>query len=125
MVQQLQQPYVIHQVYLLIRMRICTSQNPSGATSVDGYRIRKIVLSTAIISTLAGTGTAGFVDNVAATSGQLNWPFDVWMNSVGTLFVVDTNNYRIRTISNGIISTYAGYDATFNGDNIEAKYAKL
>ncbi len=39
------------------------------------YRIRKVTVSTGIITTIAGTGTASYSgDNVAATSAALNGP---------------------------------------------------
>jgi sugar lactone lactonase YvrE len=41
-------------------------------------RIRKVTLATGVISTIAGTGTAGYNgDNIAATSAQLEYPFGV------------------------------------------------
>ena len=48
------------------------------------HRIRKVTASTAIISTIAGTGTAGFSgDNGQATSAQINEPTGVAVDATG------------------------------------------
>jgi hypothetical protein len=48
------------------------------------YRIRKLTVSTGIISTIAGTGSASYTgDNVAATSAALNNPQGVAVDSSG------------------------------------------
>ncbi len=48
-------------------------------------RIRKVTVSTGIITTLAGTGTAGYTsDNVAATSAALNSQRGVALDASGT-----------------------------------------
>ncbi len=51
-------------------------------------RIRKMTVSTGIITTIAGNGitSAGYVgDNGAATSANLYWPTDVALDSSGNL----------------------------------------
>ena len=48
-------------------------------------RIRKVTVSTGIISTIAGTGTVSYSgDNGAATSATLNYPYGVAVDSAGT-----------------------------------------
>src|SRR5262245_14693052 len=43
----------------------------------DSHRVRKVSAATGIITTVAGTGVAGFSgDNGLATAAQLNVPFD-------------------------------------------------
>lgn len=71
--------------------------------------IRKIN-TTGIISTVAGTGVAGFNgDGIPATSAELNRPAGVAVDASGTLYISDTWNNRIRKItSSGIIGTFAG-----------------
>ncbi len=50
----------------------------------DNYRIRKVTISTGIISTIAGTGTASFSgDGGEATSAALNTPYGVALDSSG------------------------------------------
>ena len=50
------------------------------------HRIRKVTVSTGIISTIAGTGTAAFSgDNGAATSATLNYPTGVAVDASGRI----------------------------------------
>ncbi|KAG2389232.1 hypothetical protein C9374_014632 [Naegleria lovaniensis] len=93
----------------------------------SNHRVRK-VSTDGIISTIAGTGISGFSgDNGPATSAQLFNPYSVAMNSVGEVFVADSNNHRIRKVStSGVISTIAGIGvAGFVGDNGPATSARL
>ncbi len=48
------------------------------------HRIRKVTVSTGIITTIAGTGTASFSgDNGPATSAALSYPSGVELDSSG------------------------------------------
>ena len=48
-------------------------------------RIRKVTVSTGIINTIVGTGTASYSgDNGAATSATLNQPYGVALDTTGT-----------------------------------------
>ncbi len=71
--------------------------------------IRKID-STGFISTFAGTGVAGFSgDGGIATKAKLYQPYSIAFDKVGSLFIADYYNQRIRKInSDGIITTIAG-----------------
>ena len=84
----------------------------------NNHRIRK-VNPNGIITTIAGTGKAGFSgDNGLATAAQFNLPTGVAVDAIGNVFVVDQGNQRIRRISiDGIINTIAGNGvAGFSGD---------
>ena len=63
-----------------------------------------------IISTVAGTGTAGFSgDGGPGVEAQLNSPTDIFVDTAGNIYVADSRNYRIRRIDpDGIITTVAG-----------------
>ena len=89
------------------------------------HRIRK-VNSAGVISTVAGTGTAGFSgDGGAATSAQLSNPQDVALDAAGNLYIADVNNNRIRKVdSSGNISTVAGGGSSL-GDGAAATAAQL
>ena len=69
-------------------------------------RIRKI--SNGIITTVAGTGTAGYNgDNIAAGAAQLNSPVSVAVDAAGDLFIADIGNNRVRQVAQGMITTVA------------------
>ncbi len=51
-------------------------------------RIRKVTASTGIITTIAGTGSAGYSgDNGQATSAALNGPIGIALDSAGNGFI--------------------------------------
>ena len=89
----------------------------------EGYnnKIRKVTASTGVITTVAGTGAAGFTgDTKSATLATLQQPTDVAVDSAGNLYIADYGNNRIRkvTVATGVITTAAGNGTkTFNGDN--------
>ncbi len=106
----------------------------------NNHRIRKVTVSTGIISTIAGTGTAEYSgDNEAATNAGLYYPIGVALDSkgissitfnyvdivvssnsyckclLGNVYIADSYNQRIRkvTISSEIITTIAGCSTSF------------
>ena len=92
-------------------------------------RVRKIVLSTGVISTIAGTGVAGFSgDGSAAVSAQVNGPGTVATDSAGNVYFTDVGNAVVRKVDiNGNISTIAGTPELGGGtgDGGPATEAKL
>lgn len=77
----------------------------------DNHVIRKIDMKTGIISTVAGTGMAGFSgDGGPGTKAQLRQPHSILFDRDGTLLICDIGNQRIRRLhlDTGIIETYAG-----------------
>jgi sugar lactone lactonase YvrE len=79
------------------------------------HRVRRVDAATGVISTIAGTGTAGFSgDGGPATAARLNGPVSVVVDGSGNLYITDANNFRIRRVNlaTGVISTIAG-----NGSN--------
>jgi sugar lactone lactonase YvrE len=90
-------------------------------------RIRK-VSKTGTITTIAGTGVAGFSgDGGPATSAMINYPYGLAEDAAGSLFFADLSNQRVRKIDlSGIISTVAGNGtAGFAGDGGPAIAAEL
>ncbi len=75
---------------------------------VYNFRVR-MVNSSGIITTIAGTGTIGFSgDNGPATAAMINGIITLDFDNAGNLYGVDQSNYRVRKISGGIITTVAG-----------------
>lgn len=74
-----------------------------------GHRVRKLDRSGAI-TTVAGTGVAGFSgDGGAATAAQLASPYGLAADAVGNLYIADLGNARVRCVdANGNITTIAG-----------------
>ncbi len=51
---------------------------------MNNHRVRKVTVSTGIITTIAGTGTAGYSgDNGAATSAKLYFPSGIAVDTSG------------------------------------------
>ncbi len=111
--------------------------NPAGAyydaigniyvVEYSGHRIRKINTS-GIVSTFAGTGTAGFAgDGGPATAAKFHYPIDLVDDAAGNVYIVDNTNHRIRKVDvAGNISTYAGNGtAAYSGDGGPATAASL
>ncbi len=98
----------------------------------DDYNnvIRKVNKTTGIITTVAGTGTAGYSgDNGLATSAKINDPsLKVAFDVDGNFYIADDGNNVIRkvTIATGIITTVAGNGVNgYSGDNGPATSATL
>jgi DNA-binding beta-propeller fold protein YncE len=67
--------------------------------------------STALIHTIAGTGTGGYSgDDVPAAAAQLNSSMDAATDAAGNVYICDSANNRIRKIdaATGTITTVAG-----------------
>ncbi|MGK0179295.1 MAG: sugar lactone lactonase YvrE [Nitrospinales bacterium] len=93
----------------------------------NNNRVRKVD-TRGTITTIAGTGTAGFSgDGGLATQAQLNLPSGVALDGKGNIFISDRSNNRIRVIdSKGKIRTYAGSgNDGFRGDNGPALKASI
>jgi sugar lactone lactonase YvrE len=95
------------------------SANNLYIADTHNHRIRKLNLTTGIITTIAGT-TSGFSgDNALATAAKLNLPTALTLDASGNLYFADTGNHRIRkiTTATGIITTIAGTGSQgFSGD---------
>lgn len=75
------------------------------------HRIRKINLTTKIITTVAGIGSPGYSgDGGPATSAQLKFPTSMAVDAAGNLYIADEGNSVVRRVSaaTGVITTIAG-----------------
>jgi sugar lactone lactonase YvrE len=94
-------------------------QNPKSVAVHDGAlyfssledKIRRVDLTSGIITTIAGTGVAGYSgDDGPAALAQLDSPQRLAIDSVGNIYVADTGNSAVRRIDavTGTITTVAG-----------------
>ncbi len=91
----------------------------------NNARIRMISPS-GTITTVAGNGCCYGGDGGAATSAQLNYPSGVAVDAAGNMYIADSNNNRIRKVSGGIITTFAGNGTYgYSGDGGPATSAEL
>jgi sugar lactone lactonase YvrE len=79
---------------------------------MPNHVIRRVDAATGIISTMAGTGVAGFSgDGGVAVAASLSRPHSIQFSPDGKgLFVCDIGNHRVRRIdlSSGVIGTFVG-----------------
>lgn len=61
-----------------------------------------------VVNIFAGVvGATGTVDG-PASNAQFNAPQGLAADAAGDIFIADTDNYTIRKVSNGVVSTFAG-----------------
>jgi uncharacterized protein (TIGR03437 family) len=74
----------------------------------NGQRVLKVDL-TGTLTTLAGTGTAGYSgDGASALRAAISYPAGIAIDRLGVLYIADTGNKKIRRIYQGLISTVLG-----------------
>ena len=92
-------------------------------------RIREVNAATGVITTVAGTGVAGYSGNGGpATSAELNDPIGVALDLSGNIYIADSVNNVIREVhvATGVITTVAGDHTPGNhGDGGAATAAEL
>jgi hypothetical protein len=110
----------------------CVAVDSTGnlyIADTGSQRIRKVTAGTGIITTVAGTGTAGYSgDDGPATAARLHDPVGIAVDSTGDLYIADYYNNRIRKVAaaTGIITAVAGSGTPgYSGDNGPATAANL
>ena len=105
---------------------LATFNMPDGITTdgtnlyvadTNNHKIRKIVVATGAVTTLAGSGTASAVDDIG-TLASFNFPRGITTDGTN-LYVADNGNNKIRkiVISTRAVTTFAGTGAPGAGDN--------
>ncbi len=93
------------------------------------FRIRRVDATTQVITTVAGTGTAGYNgDGIAATNAEIDYALGVIVDKSGNLYIADSGNNRIRRVDakTQVITTVAGDGmGGFSGDGGPATKAEL
>lgn len=99
---------------------VCDSHN---------HRVRRVDAATGVMTTVVGTGVAGFAgDGGAATTAVLDLPVAVAVDGAGNLWVADARSHRVRKVDagTGVIRTVAGTGVQgFAGDGGLAVAAQL
>jgi len=90
----------------------------------NNHLIRKIVISTGVVTTVAGTGSYGSA-NGTGTSASFNYPLAITTDGTN-LYVADSSNHLIRkiVISTGAVTTVAGTGSSgsANGTGTSASF---
>jgi hypothetical protein len=91
----------------------------------DNHLIRKIVISTGAVTTVAGTGSSGSA-NGTGTSASISQPYEITTDGTN-LYVAEYGNYLIRkiVISTGVVTTVAGTvsGGSANGTGTSASFS--
>jgi hypothetical protein len=94
----------------------------------DNHCIRRLTLSSRVITTVAGAALPGDAgDGGAAASARLRNPTDIVLDSVGNLYIADQNNHKVRWVNtNGIMASLVGTGVFgYSGDGGPATNAML
>jgi hypothetical protein len=118
-------PAVLAQVNLPRDVAVASDGVTYFITDTAGNRIRRV--SGGVITTVAGTGVAGFAgDGGSATLASLNGPSGVTVTATGDMLIADTTNNRVRLVAANVITTVAGNGvAASTGDGSPANLASV
>jgi hypothetical protein len=106
-------------------MGITTDGTNLYVVEYTGHKVRKIVISTGVVTTLAGSSN-GFADHDNGTLAKFYNPRGITTDGTN-LYVGDTSNRRIRqiVIDNGTVTTLAGSgsSSSTNGKGTAASFS--
>src|SRR4029453_16345918 len=97
----------------LLNNPIDVAVDPAGNLYIadhHNHRIRRVDAATRVITTVAGTGIAGYAgDGGPAILAEMNEPGDVKVDETGAVWFTDFENHRVRRFTvGGAIETVAG-----------------
>ncbi len=83
--------------------------DPAGNLYIGNGSVILKISTDGTTTTIAGTGQTGYSgDNGPATSAAINGPAAIAIDRSGNIYFSDSNNFHVRKISNGVISTVVG-----------------
>jgi hypothetical protein len=93
------------------------ANNNVYVADTGNHRIRKVTYPDGVVTTIAGSGAAGFL-NATGTSAIFSSPQGVAVDSYGIIYVADAGNRRVRKITGaGVVTTFAGSGTLGSTDN--------
>ncbi|WP_432127996.1 RICIN domain-containing protein [Streptomyces sp. bgisy082] len=107
-----------------LNLPVAVAMDSTGTLYFSDYsnhRVRKVAPD-GTISTVAGTGTAGFGgDDGPAASAQMNNPFGLAVDCVDTLYIADHLNHRIRKIASSRLAGMPESGAVVSWANVRSR----
>lgn len=98
---------------------IADGRNPGD--EIGGQRIRRVDAVTGIITTFAGTGTAGFSgDNGDPELAMLHDPTGVTIDGAGNLYIADSVNARVRRVHTVPAVTFSNTALAFGKQSVNS-----
>jgi putative pyrroloquinoline-quinone-binding quinoprotein len=85
---------------------VVRSDNSIVVADYQNHRLRAVA-STGVVTTLAGTGAAGFADGDSSTA-MFRHPQALALADGGALYISDSDNYRVRKLVGDTVTTIAG-----------------
>ena len=91
------------------------------------FTVRKIVLSSAAVSTIAGAADVKGASDGAGANARFNFPSGMAYDGSGNLFIVDGQNFTIRklVLASGAVTTFAGTAGQQGTTDAEAANARF
>lgn len=95
----------------------------------SNHRIRQVLVGSGLIITIAGNGDSSYAgDTGSARNASLFQPRSISLDPLGTLYIADTNNHRIRLVDvneQNILTEAGDGFARFGGDTRSSVEASL
>ncbi|HEV8286163.1 MAG TPA: NHL repeat-containing protein [Chitinophagaceae bacterium] len=123
-----EEAFILDKKTIMEKIRTLTVIEPlitltNNAFKKNDKRIKSQQIKKAIVATIAGDGTAGFLDGSTLTA-KFKSPLDVAVFADGIIYVADAFNSRIRKIEDGQVTTFAGNGNAniTNGNSTAARF---